>query len=242
MAGFFHFEGGVDLPASTQAVFPMWQLALPHARFVSSPLAAELDLLHPERGLVHWKRAGQSLADFAVLKLSAPWQAEASQRLVEAYVRGQDLVALYAETADRLTTQVYWQGLEPCLPEVLGGLELRVAVRTELLDSRPRVLVGAEFPALDGPTAPAISDLQVFRPVGIELSYVQIVGPADFGGAQLLGGATSSSETELQFARLEKGVIRCCRVRGWWVARSSDERIAVELAEEFRVAPLPLTA
>lgn len=220
----------------------MWQLALPYVRFVSSPLAAELDLLHPERGLVHWKRAGQSLADFAVLKLSAPWQAEASQRLVEAYVRGQDLVALYAETADRLTTQVYWQGLEPCLPEVLGGLELRVAVRTELLDSRPRVLVGAEFPALDGPTAPAISDLQVFRPVGIELSYVQIVGPADFGGAQLLGGATSSSETELQFARLEKGVIRCCRVRGWWVARSSDERIAVELAEEFRVAPLPLTA
>ena len=187
----------------------MWQLALPHARFVSSPLAAELDLLHPERGLVHWKRAGQSLADFAVLKPGLK---------IEASCDG-------------------------CAAPIRATITF-IAAQAEytLLDSRPRVLVRAEFPALDGPTAPAISDLQVFRPVGIELSYVQIVGPADFGGAQLLGGATSSSETELQFARLEKGVIRCCRVRGWWVARSSDERIAVELAEEFRVAPLPLTA
>jgi hypothetical protein len=158
------------------------------------------------------------------------------------------------------------------LGRVLGGVELWVSVQTRRLDSRPHVRIGNTFPAetqvlaVPGWLEPG---LRVFRLPGIQVSYIESVYPADVadpvdpadeGSSEILAGATPgansansanpadpaastlTSWTSLNVVWMEKGVIRRCRVRGWWVERDGDLELAAELTRRFLADPPPLTA
>ena len=152
---------------------------------------------------------------------------------------------------------------------VFGGVELWASVQTRRLDSRPQIEVGNRFPAgtevLAVPNWP-YPGLRVFRLPGIQVSYVESVHPADVaidaanadvGGSAIpsvnakgehAGGRANELRgtvewwTGLNVVWMEKGVIRRCRVRGWWVARERDLAIAAELTLAFLADAPPLTA
>lgn len=225
----------------------MWHLASTAdrvaARLTFPLLSALTEVSRPEEGTGDWVWNGQTLPGLRLLQLTAPWPAS-TERLDESYVRGTDLVARFRENSERARCDVYWTALPPQRPVDAGGLELRLATQTQLLDGRPQAAVTAHFPEgtervdLGEETFPG---LEVFRPQGIRLSYVQAVFPSDFAGCQWTRDSQLRSTVSLQLDRLEKGVIRCCRVRGWWVAREADDDRARELAADFLAAPLPLT-
>ncbi len=275
-------------PASPAAI-PAGKLA--ETRLSTRPeprLQASLDCRHPELGLTEWRVGVSPLptnlgspstgiangiplpATVAIMRFLGPMPLEANTRLVEAYVRGADLVVEYGENPDGDRCELYYRAL-PCRSldpresrseasdpltrhgvagTVYGGVELWVSVQTRTLDSRPRVGVGNLFPAgtqvLTAPDWPE-RGLRVFRLPGIQLSYVESVYPADVADDASLADTKDNAGLVTTWAGLnvvwmEKGVIRRCRVRGWWVAREGDLEIAAALTQDFLADAPPLTA
>ncbi len=223
----------------------MWHLERSSARLESPSVSALVDLPHPDKGIDAWFVKGAPLPGLRILQVTCPLATNPATRISESFVRGDDLVVGYQECADQIRCQLNWRALAVRDADVVAGVELLVSIQTQLLDSRPRILVTSSFPpgtTLADPPNPSNPALQVFRLAGIELSYVQAVYPADFAASQFLPSPMLQYQTALRVERMEKGVIRCCRVRGWWVARSSDLRLANQLAAEFLADPLPLTA
>jgi hypothetical protein len=217
----------------------------------------------------------------STMRFVGPVPTDADARPVEAYVRGADLVVDYGENADGDRCELYYRALDVPVPSlagevrevrerhfdrVYGGIELWVSVQTRKLDSRPRVRVGNRFPA--GTQVLRVPDwpdpgLQVFRPPGIQVSYVESVYPSDVadlaaaarvvddndndnsGGNSPRGNEwvdTVATWTGLNVEWMEKGVIRRCRVRGWWVMRDGDLAAAADLTRAFLADAPPLTA
>ncbi len=225
----------------------MWILEADHARLETTWGAARLDLRHPERGLTDWRwPLGGPLASPLAILQAAPPGGPADSRLADPFVRGSDLIATYGETADQIRVQYYWRELAGTgAGEVVGGVEWLAAVQTLSLDSRPELRVANHFPA--GTTIESSTDAGpvawwLFRPPGSELSYVELMLTADWGGTSPTEVDGVSLGSRLRLERMEKGVIRTCRARSWWVARHADAIWAPRLAAEFFDAPLPLTA
>ena len=236
----------------------MWTLDSRQARLSAPWGAASLDLNHPELGLTDWRLSAGRLSAGRLSAQPAPASplaarllqavlpdGPAEERLVEAFVRGDDLIATYREGPDQVRVQCYWRQLAPPRPGVLGGLEWIVAVQTLSLDCRPELTVSSTLPAgttLAASSAGGGTSSWVFRPANVELSYVELVYPADWGGSQVDSQREATLVSRLRLERLEKGVIRSCRVRGWWVTRDGDAALAAQLAAEFFDSPPPLTA
>ena len=215
----------------------------------------------------------------STMRFVGPVPTNADARPAEAYVRGDDLVVDYGENADGDRCELYYRALglpvssmagevrevrERHFDRVYGGIELWVSVQTRKLDSRPRVRIGNRFPA--GTQVLRVPDwpdpgLQVFRPPGIQVSYVECVYPSDVadlaaaarvvdnndnsGGNSPRGNEwvdTVATWTGLNVEWMEKGVIRRCRVRGWWVMRDGDLAAAADLTRAFLADAPPLTA
>jgi hypothetical protein len=215
----------------------------------------------------------------STMRFVGPVPTDADARPVEAYVRGADLVVDYGENADGDRCELYYRALDVPVPSlagevrevrerhfhcVYGGIELWVSVQTRKLDSRPRVRIGNRFPA--GTQVLRVPDwpdpgLQVFRPPGIQVSYVESVYPSDVAdlaaAARVVDGNDNSGGnsprgnewvdtvatwTGLNVEWMEKGVIRRCRVRGWWVMRDGDLAAAADLTRAFLADAPPLTA
>lgn len=226
----------------------MWTLDSRLARLSAPWGAAILDLNHPEQGLTNWRLTAEGatapLAAARLLQAALP-DGPAEERLVEAFVRGDDLIATYREGPEQVRVQCYWRQLSPPCPGVFGGLEWIVAVQTLSLDCRPELAVSTRFPAgttLAASSASGGASSWVFRPANVELSYVELVYPADWGGSQVDSQQDATLVSRLRLERMEKGVIRSCRVRGWWVTRDGDAALAAQLAAEFFDSPPPLTA
>ncbi|MFM7073508.1 MAG: hypothetical protein ACKO38_17100, partial [Planctomycetota bacterium] len=164
------------------ASVPSAELAEPRLSTRLEPrLQASLDCRHPEWGLTEWRIGGSPPlnparasgdnglplpATVAIKRFLGPMPLAAHTRLVEAYVRGADLVVEYGENPDGDRCELYYRAL-PCgslepresrseaLSQpprhgvagiVYAGVELWVSVQTRTLDSRPRVGVGNLFP------------------------------------------------------------------------------------------------
>ncbi len=190
--------------------------------------------------------------------VSAPRQ---SPPLVEAYVRGNDLIATYEQHADRpLRAQIYWRALHPpqlaadgAKVNLLGGLELVVSVQTSLLDVDPSVNVvscatslahvpwnAAQQAFVEGSPA----GHSVLVQLGAQLWYLEMIHPRD---ASRPVASQTNDQVRIQhhlFAqRLEKGVILRSRIRGLLMRgeQSPVFAAATSLYDQFAASEPPLT-
>jgi hypothetical protein len=205
-----------------------------------------------------------------LLQLHSPACSPTTPPLVDAYVRGCDLVAGYAEAPQgAVQPHVYFRAGRQA---AAAGLELIVSMQTSLLDSQPESLVTSELPAQEVLVLDSVRKqvpehlpltglpatyqglagkaayLFLFR-LSDALSYAEMVHPGDFvsvGLEQMPSDAPGNPQLKLTWRlfpeRLEKGVIRRCRVAGWFLPRENDQQQSADLFRRMVEEPLPLTA
>jgi hypothetical protein len=242
----------------------VWRFASPVGELSCGSLAARVSAAEPQLGL-----HGLCIADhpavgqlFAVLPgAQAAWTAP----LVDAYVRGADLVAAYGPASDwPYRPQIYWSAEALAASGgPLANLSVLVSIQTDLLDTHPLVYVATELPAeevltlnidggdvglpaVNGPVHVIRSSTSiagaVWRLPGGRLSYVELAEPNDFRRLSIRrGDGRWRSEWELFAEFLEKGVIRRARLHGAFLTRERDVELATALANQISSRPLPLT-
>ena len=118
-----------------------WTLRGQLAEFVAGEFCCTLDLANPAAGLrVTAPKLPRALELF---KLNLPniAVADIAGRL-DAFVRGDDLVANYEETPQpRFRTQVYWRRRSHVTAQPSLAIELVISMQTELLDTQPALEV-----------------------------------------------------------------------------------------------------
>jgi len=247
---------------------PAWEINEPFGHLQGGKAAAELNLARPQRGLENVSVDGH-LLPASILAVRLP-EVEGDETLAvaDAFVRGADLVVSYAQHPLRsIQPQIYWRGLKTNGGRALLALEIVVSVQTNLLDSRPEVVVCSHLPAhgawrlarlqpselkqvrlredeprrfssADGPSC------FVFRlQRGDQYSYAQMLPPADAAESTVVrhGDGRVRIEHRLFPASLEKGVILRARVRGLLMPRRQDASQAIALYRDLLKSPLPLT-
>ncbi len=219
-----------------------WRLDGRLATLRLGPLEACVDLNHPELGLDQLSLAGQSIAPAHILGVVLPTDRRGSDRFVEAYVRGNDLIASYTEsTQPAFRWQIYWRAYSARFPAALAAVEAIVSVQTDQLDSQPKLNLLSWLPIVSGlfwhangsgqlelepvdPEAPVCSATaeQGWSCFGVRVpqksgTYVELVHPDDFtwSGLYQLRDEFPDGTTlshVLFEDGLEKGVIRRSRV------------------------------
>jgi hypothetical protein len=242
-----------------------WQLDNYQATLSLGQLHGAIDLLLPERGLqLHWR-------DFAIAALAVGLPSVSGSQassVLDAWVRGGDLVATYAENANRRTRgQVYWRAHEHVQDnQKFPAIDLIASVQTSLLDSDPALNVRSRVAAREvllltdidsgraAPldwgaddtmrlAAPGQIACSIFRLGDGKSSYVEMVHPADFN--ECVWRRESNGETELSnrlfHGRLEKGVILRSRIRAIFVPTDNDAELASACYAEFATSEPILT-
>lgn len=201
---------------------------------------------------------------------SASFPSSDERLSVECYVRGPDLMGSYEESAARpVPIDVRWHAASPAPSEkFIAAVELAISVQTQALDSRPLLTVQSRLaasqtlrlfdldsiayrPLTPSPGAPILLQPRggpgclLFRMAGTKLSYAEMVHPADFQHDELAGTPENNDETvhlshRLFPQRLEKGVMFRARVRGVFLPREADKRVAAECYAAFAAAEPPL--
>ena len=247
-----------------------WQLEKHDARLQLDPLRARVDLSQPADGLVEIYVARTTFPEAHLLGVAMPsFTPGDGEALIEHRARGADLVAAYRESASwPVQTDALWRAVAPTGSDgFLAAIELCLSVRTELLDSQPGLTVQTALPSaevlrlVDGAPARfmpcnAAPDSSrrlepdggpgclLFRPAGSDLSYAEMVHPADFRASELSFGSDPPAAVHVRhrlFSEpLEKGVILRARVRGVFLPRNDDTRTAAECYAAFAVAEPPL--
>jgi len=233
-------------------------------------LRAVADLTQARDGLTQLVIAGQAFPAARLLGIALFSTVDAAGAApLENYVRGADLVVAY-EPSGRQAVRVdaLWRAIAPAAADVfLAAVDLVVSVRTDVLDSRPELPVQSTVPAgevlqLQGldpvawtalalPSAAALTigpgrgtGCVLFRLPGCDLTYVEMVHPADFQYDELrrdeCGGQTVQIAHRLFRTSLEKGVILRARVRGIFLKRQGDTQCAAECYAAFAGADPPL--
>ena len=226
-----------------------WTINSTLARLNIPVLTGEVDAAYPWRG---FELAASKAPHVALLKVQTrAIDADAPEAMLDLYQRGEDLVATYAETAERNVRRKFI-GADIDAAHDAAGLEVILSAQTSLLDSQPATHVGSALPpgeaiVLNERGTPVEFDAQspravLFRPEYFAMSYLEMVHPTDFAGVQLenLGGL-NSVRWRLFPESLEKGVIRRGRVRGLFLPRDSDLDQAPQLLADFAASPLVLS-
>ncbi len=229
-----------------------WRLDAQFANLRCGPLAASVDLFTPSQGLTGLRLHEQPLAGWQLLGVEIEsLDAQTGATLVDHYQRGGDLVATYEQTPTRpFRVQVYWRAALLLLDgNELPAIDLLVSTQTNLLDSRPALTAASLAPKCE--TVEVASATQwdnvllgrLFRPAGLDVSYTELVHPADFRGAELTSLPDGSQRlvTRLFRGALEKGVILRARVRGVFLPRNDDEAMSAAALADFTRQPPPLT-
>lgn len=245
-----------------------WELNGHLARLHSDQLSAEVDLARPAEGVFHIRVAGTHVNDMRVLGVAMPSPvAGQADAIGDAYVRAAELTAAYDASGDwPVRVDAVWRRVNRSSHhEFVAAIELLVSVRTDSLNSQPRMAVESTFSggevalAADRnadrfePFSSSTVDLAsagqdacrgciVFRPTGSDLSYVEMVHPADFRQDELVGGGDTPFRVRhhLFDDSLEKGVVLRARLRGVFVPRGSDTQLASEQYAAFRASEPPL--
>ena len=250
-----------DLPDS----WAMWRIDQIQASLDAPELSARVNLQQPDDGLIniHWHETPVSNARLLQVRRA---RSGSGQRLVEAHVRGTDLVAFYkTPSSGSLAAQVYWRYIEYA---DLGaaGLELIVSVETELLDDEPCLALGSEMPCsellqaanedatgFERVPVPGTAADEPCRCTGVGLflhrfgegpfGFLEMVHPADFFAAEFEPGpGMVRSRFGLFEERLERGVIRRARARGLLYRPTRDDKaVARECYRRFLASESPLT-
>lgn len=205
---------------------PAWQIRDSIARLVET--GASIDLSKPSAGVT-----GLPGIDGAVLGVrptativgeGAPAEELA---FVDAYPRGEDLVAHYGPTASfPFRTEVYWRACADADPS-RTRLSLIVSVETDLLDTQPELTVVSRLAeravepltSVDGGLATSSAESAsavLLNSSADDSAWLEAVHPSDAVEATLEAEQESSGLAVIQwrlFSRfLEKGVIRRARL------------------------------
>jgi hypothetical protein len=188
---------------------------------------------------------------------------------IESHVRGDDLVLAYETSPSRsMHVDALWRVVTPEPGEkYMVAVDLIVSVRTQRADARPELAVQSTLPASEilrlgyaepihfrplSPTPTATfafgpdegAGCLLFRQAGFPLSYAEMVHPADFCHDEWLPTAPKVEGSRLIHrlfrTALEKGVLLRGRVRGVFVPRVDDARLAAECYAAFAESEAPL--
>jgi len=244
----------------------LWQLEGWQARLQIGSFIGQVDLLAPERGL---SLTGRSIdgggATLRILAVDLPPPPSSPENPpADCYVRGQDLVVVYAQSGPRpVRVEIYWRASQPAADAL--AVELQVSVQTSLLESAPELVTHSTLPQGDfwrlrdaGAAAfdrlvqgqTTVTHLRpeqgpgclLFRFPDGKLSYMEMVYPSDFRGDELTpAGDALSIRHRLFSGDLEKGVILRGRVRGLLLPRDGDQAAAAAAFVAFAQSPPPLT-
>ncbi len=225
---------------------PAWHLNKHSARLRVGPWQAVVHLAEPDRGLTDWRAGPASILDAGVLGLEIPGLGSGSLASPpDFYCRGAALSVGYPEWGDRpIRVDASWRALPPAAggSEAEAAVDLVVSMRTELLQSRPRLAVHSRLPAAEVFTL--ADGCWLFRFPGQQISYAEMVHPADFQGSELGFAAEKAPAMEVRHRlfveHLEKGVILRARVRGALLPRHEDAALAASLYAAFASADPPL--
>ena len=233
----------------------LWQFEPTSAKLRTARLSGAVTLDKPDAGLggLAWNN---SPLDGSVLGFSIG-QSVSPQ---DAFVRGADLVAVYAAPEPRsFSWQVYWRASEPGGDLVL--VDAILSFQTDRLESFPSVTTQSQLAAnemilvgVDGKStkvdfqpfdeAPTSDhDCLVLRSSTGRWSYLEMTHPLDQGTWQLTRSEDGRTKVRrvLGGSFLEKGVIRRLRLRGAFLARENDLQQAAQLFTRFAAETPPLT-
>jgi hypothetical protein len=247
----------------------MWKCDAAQARLETPELVLQIDVNRPQDGIhsVMLSSQGRSAAlpQSSLLKVHLAPVARV-ENVADKWARGVDLVAVYAQSAERpFRSEIYWRALRSESP-LCVGVELIVSVQTSLLDALPRLDTSSSLPAsealwIDDPdrlthvrrwaygdpplraTREGGQGVSLLRLEDAPFSYIEMVYPGDFVTASLQGrDRLTTLQWELFPESLEKGVIRRARLRGLFADRDDDLNHAAWCYRDFVTSPIPLTS
>jgi hypothetical protein len=250
----------------------LWHVDASIARLSLPRLSGLVDPRQPHRGLHDVKVDSSWLREAEMLGVTLAPRGATPTSPADCYVRVGDLVASYADVPQaEMRTEVYWRSdAHPAQP-ALGLVELMISVQTNLLDCRPQLATRSQLLALEVlelvnaarseftpvPTLPLGQQYRLpddrprcllLRLAGTDLSYAEMVHPADPGQSEIRRIAdekTAAGHYELRHhlfaAGLEKGVILRARVLGVLLQRAGDQAAATQHFQAFAAAVPPLT-
>jgi hypothetical protein len=241
----------------------MWSVLDSHALWESKLLHAKIDLRRPELGLHSLVLNATPLQNLRLFQTQLePSGGEPQATLSDVFQRGAELAVTYAETAEQpVQRQLHWKIAETIEP-LRVVVDLVVCVETSQLDSDPRISVASSSSPGSWLQLRQVADQIQFEELGIKgepkgcpvgvymarcpnssVHYAQLLLPSDDLTAKVSQTETDGTNTlkaVLFSERLEKGVIRCARIRGVICESVLDEANADELACQFRNTPMPL--
>ena len=130
-----------------------WVMRKKSARVTTGMLSAKVDFTRPHSGISIERIAGASPTGQRILGYShVP---PTRPNLVDHYVRGDDLIAMYlsaVKSSDgreemKLTGQVYWRHIQTGADSLWQGFELVISLQTDLLGIAPRLKLATSLPA-----------------------------------------------------------------------------------------------
>ncbi len=127
-----------------------WKLSGGVAKLAAGNFSAAVTVDRPGLGIHEIAWAGQPLGvirNWLAFKEVGPGPADRQREIEDVYVRGRDLVAVYAESKQHpLRYVVYWRSLgEADLCGAAGGLDVVVSVQTSVLDAKPAVFLSSQY-------------------------------------------------------------------------------------------------
>jgi len=246
-----------------------WQLQGDQALLQLDRFNGRVDLTRPSEGLLDFGHAGAALGSRGLLAIETPSCAggDSSKLLVERHVRGASLSVSYRESSLwPVRVDALWRAATgPGLDRTAATIDLLISVWTDLMETRPQLTVRSTLWAdeilhlvdLDSARFETLGPIRalriepsggpgclLFQPPDTDLSYAEMVHPADLLHDDLTGPEASRGLVSVRHrlfpGSLEKGVIRRGRVRGLLCPRTDDTRIAAACYAAFIAEEAPI--
>lgn len=224
----------------------VWHLVGHQATLKHPSLRLAVDLAHPESGVQEICFASQDWPNLRASRLHLAGSAAPSAEetgLAEAYVRGDDLVASYAEAVVRpYRVQVYWRFAEFASESPsLVGWETIVSVQTSRWDIDPRMELRT---TCDGSCRMTSTLPGSFALRNGGQGYLEILHPAGSHRSECRPTADGGWEiTHTLFGGfLEKGVLLRARLLSLFAPKVFEESVIVRIRDQFFASEPVLTA
>ena len=175
----------------------MWRLDGSLAHLRTHRLDCDVDLLRPAAGLLNLSPNSRFRIppDLKIVEIDTG-EAESESTLIDAFVRGTDLVATYGETGKRsVRSQVYWRSIH--LNEHAFGVDVILSVQTNRLDGSAALEIASVLPT-NGERWPADESsggsLYRFALPSCSHTYVEIAHPSNIASTTLEPDQTRDRE------------------------------------------------
>lgn len=207
----------------------MWSLNGSVARYEAAGNQMEVDLGPGTAGIHQLVANGVPLLESGRTLLQIDF--DSADRLDEAYLRGDDVVASYATRPGGIAYQAYWRILSAASERDFRW-ELVLSVQTQSLDSQPAIVVCSTLPSGESETTDHWSHAKTAH----GQVYLEMIHPSNHDSS-----AAVDDRTQHQFfgGQLEKGVIRRARIQ--CIAAAANGLDAAAEYAAFSKSPPPLT-